>query len=314
MSGKEMISIVVPCYNEEEMVPIFCKTFEPVMKHMTVTYALEFELVFIDDGSSDGTFKVIKQLKEDGYPIKALSFSRNFGKEAGMLAGLKAADGDYVVLMDVDLQDPVTLIEPMYKGITEEGYDCVATKRETRKGESKIRSFFAKIFYKIINKISDIHIEEGARDFRMMKRSVVDSLLELEEYNRFSKGLFAWVGFDTKWIGYENQERAAGTTKWSFSKLFKYSLEGIFAFSNTPLNIASFLGVFFCIVSFVLILIIIGKTLILGEPVQGYPSLICLILFMGGVQLFCFGILGKYIAKMSLETKKRPNYIVKEKM
>ena len=304
----ETLSIVVPCLNEQEAIPLF---YSAVLKE-TAGMDVAFEFWFVDDGSTDGTLDALKRLREQDPRVKYISFSRNFGKESAMYAGMEASVGEYVVIMDVDLQDPPSLLPQMLQGIRQEGYDCVATRRVTRAGEPKVRSFFARMFYRLINRISNTEIVDGARDFRMMTRQMTDAILQLSEYNRFSKGIFSWVGFDTKWLEYENVERAAGQTKWSFWKLFKYSLEGITAFSAVPLAISSFLGILFCIVSFIMICVFILKTLIWGDPVAGYPSLVCIIFFIGGVPLFCVGVLGQYVSKTYLETKKRPLYIVKE--
>ena len=279
---------------------------------MSAEHGVEFEYVFVNDGSRDKTLDVLKSYADSDPRVKYVSFSRNFGKEAAMYAGLKAARGDYIAIMDVDLQDPPELLDEMYKAVTDEGYDCAASRRTTRKGEPPIRSFFARCFYRLINKISKTEIVDGARDFRLMTRQMVDAILSMTEYNRFSKGIFGWVGFNTKWLEYENKERVAGETKWSFWKLFLYSLDGIIAFSTAPLAIASLIGFLFCIVAFVMILVIIVKTLVFGDPVAGYPSLVCIIFLVSGVQLFCLGILGQYLAKAYLETKSRPVYIVKE--
>ena len=273
---------------------------------------VDFEFIFVNDGSEDKTLSVIKQLSENDSRVKYISFSRNFGKEAAIFAGFQNSTGDYVVLMDADLQDPPRLLPEMYKAIVEEGYDSVATRRVTRKGEPPIRSFFARMFYKIINKISDADIVDGARDYRLMKRSMINAIISMSEYNRFSKGIFGWIGFDTKWIEFENVERVAGETKWSFWKLFKYSLEGITAFSVGPLQIASIFGTFFSFTAFIMIFVIVLRTLIFGDPVSGWPSTICVIMLIGGIQLLCIGILGQYLAKTYLETKHRPVYITKE--
>ena len=303
-----LLSLVVPCYNEQEAIPLFYKEILKVSKEFEES--LEFEVIFVDDGSKDHTLQVIKDLNDKR--VKYISFSRNFGKESAMYAGLEKSKGDFVAIMDVDLQDPPKLLLDMYKGITEGGYDCVATRRVTRKGEPPIRSFFARCFYSLINKISDTEIIDGARDYRLMTRQMVNSILDMKEYNRFSKGIFSWVGYNIKWLEYENIERAAGETKWSFWKLFVYSLDGIVAFSTAPLSIASFIGMIFCLFSFVFICIIVAKTLIWGETVQGYPSIMCAMIFIGGIQLLCIGILGQYLSKNYLETKKRPIYIAKE--
>ncbi len=302
-----MISIIVPCYNEEASIEIFLKEIRRVETGMQERYNESFEYIFVDDGSTDGTLEI---LKRSG--VRYISFSRNFGKEAGLYAGLRAAKGDYAAVMDVDLQDPPELLIRMYEYVRSGEYDCAAAKRSTRKGEPPVRSFFAKCFYKLINKISDTEIVDGARDFRLMSRSMVDAIVSLEEYNRFSKGLFSWVGFRTRWIEYENVERAAGETKWSFWKLFKYSLDGIMAFSVAPLAVASVLGVLMCIASMIFICVIIAKTLIFGDPVAGYPSLVCVILLLSGMQMFFTGVIGQYLAKTYLETKRRPIYIVRE--
>lgn len=305
----DKISIIVPCYNEQEILPYFYKSIVEVSKKMS---GQEFEYFFINDGSKDSTLNVIKELGYKDKRVKYISFSRNFGKEAGIYAGLQYVTGDYVVIMDADLQDPPGLLPEMYMEIKTGIYDCVATRRTTREGEPPIRSFFARRFYKIINKISDINIVDGARDFRMMTRQMADSIISLDEYNRFSKGIFNWVGFEIKWIEYANVERIAGKTKWSFGNLFSYSMEGITAFSTLPLAIASVTGIAFCIIAFILICVVIFRTLIFGDPVAGWPSLVCIIFAIGGLQLFCTGILGQYLAKTYLETKRRPLYIIKE--
>ncbi len=304
----DLISIVVPCYNEEESMPQFYKEVTKVLKTMSV----EHEIIFVDDGSKDKTLAVAKKLHELDSRVRYISFSRNFGKEAGMLAGLEAAKGDYVAVMDADLQDPPSLLPDMYEAVTTGGYDCAATRRTTRKGEPPIRSFFAKLFYKIINRISDADIVDGARDFRLMRRKMVDAVLSMKEYNRFSKGIFGWVGFKTKWLEYVNVERVAGQTKWSFWKLFKYSMEGIMAFSTTPLYITSAMGFFVCLVSFVLACFYAIKALIFGDPAAGFPTMVCIMLFLGGIQLVGIGVVGMYLSKTYLETKHRPIYIVRE--
>lgn len=305
----EKISVVIPCYNEEKAIPIFYKEMNKVMVKMK---KLDFELIFVDDGSSDSTLEVCKNLSKEDKRVKFLSFSRNFGKEAGIYAGLNKSTGDYVTLMDVDLQDPPELLPKMYNLIKEEGYDSVGTRRVTRKGEPPIRSFFARCFYKLINKMSKTELVDGARDYRLMTRQMVNSILEMKEYNRYSKGLFSFVGYKTKWIEYENRERVAGETKWSFWKLVIYALDGIIAFSTTPLWIAAIIGLLFCLVSFIAILIIVIKTLVFGDPVGGWPSMVCIIFFVSGIQLFCVGIIGAYLSKTYLETKHRPIYIIKE--
>lgn len=305
----DKISIVVPCYNEQEALPYFYKEIKKIIKKLNY---LDFELIFVNDGSKDKTLNILIDLAKNDDKVKYLSFSRNFGKEAAIYAGLSNSTGDYVATMDADLQDPPSLLEEMYVSIKEDGYDCVATRRFSRDGEPPIRSFFAKIFYKLINKISKTEIIDGARDFRLMKRDMVNAIVSMQEYNRFSKGIFGWVGFKTKWIAYKNIERVAGNTKWSFWKLFLYSIEGIVAFSTFPLTIATIFGIFFCIISFIMMFVIIFKTLIYGDPVAGWPSLATMILFISGIQLFSLGIIGQYISKIYLETKKRPIYIIKE--
>lgn len=306
---KEKISIIVPCYNEQEAIPYFYKEIKKVTKEMN---NLNFELIFVNDGSKDKTIEQIKNLSNKDNMVRYISFSRNFGKEAAMYAGLEHSTGDYVAIMDADLQDPPSLLPEMYRIIKEENYDCVGTRRVNRKGEPPIRSFFARCFYKIINKISKTEMVDGARDYRLMSRPAVDAIVSLKEYNRYSKGLFSFVGFDTKWIEYENIERVAGETKWSFWKLFKYAIEGIVAFSTAPLAIAAILGILMCLFAFVAIIVIIVKTLMFGDPVGGWPSMTCIILFTSGVQLLCMGVMGQYLSKTYLETKNRPIYIIKE--
>lgn len=306
----ERISVIVPCYNEEAAMPIFYREITKIAEQMKPN--IEFEIIFVDDGSKDKTLFVARKLCQEDTRVKYISFSRNFGKEAAMFAGLEKATGDYIATMDVDLQDPPSLLPEMYEALKLKEYDCVATRRVNRDGEPPIRSFFARCFYKLINKISKTEIVDGARDYRLMTRQMVDSILRLREYNRFSKGIFSWVGYRTKWIPYQNVERVEGETKWSFWKLLLYSLDGIVAFSTAPLAIASFMGILFCGLAFIMICIIVMKTLIWGDPVAGYPSLICAIMFIGGIQLFCIGILGQYLSKTYLETKGRPIYISKE--
>ncbi len=307
----EKLSIIVPCYNEEESVKLFYQEAERVKAQDFPD--IEFEYIFVDDGSKDKTLEEIKKISSENECVKFISFSRNFGKESAILAGLDNASGDYVTLMDADLQDPPALLKKMYDMIKNEGYDCIATRRVTRKGEPPIRSFFAKCFYKLINHISDVEMVDGARDFRLMTRQMVDSIISMREYNRFSKGLFGFVGFKTKWLEYENIERVAGKTKWSFWKLFKYAIEGITAFSTAPLIFSSVLGLLFCLIAFLLILVIIIKTLVYGDPTSGWPSMVCIIVFVSGVQLFSLGIIGQYLSKTYLEVKHRPTYIIKEK-
>ncbi|EPM8172559.1 glycosyltransferase family 2 protein [Enterococcus hirae] len=300
------VSIVVPCHNEEKTVPLF---FNEVEKFKGIH---EFEYLFIDDGSRDNTLQAIKALANDHEYIRFISFSRNFGKEAALYAGLQASTGDLVSVMDVDLQDPPDLLPKMIETIMQSDIDCVGTRRSTRDGEPPIRSFFAKKFYQLINKISDTEMVDGARDFRLMTRQMVDAILELTEYNRFSKGLFSWVGFKTKYISFENRERVAGETSWSFWKLFNYSIDGIVNFSDAPLTIASFVGALSCIGSGLAILFIILRALLYGDPTAGWPSMVSIFLFIGGIQLLCLGIIGKYIGKIFLETKQRPVYIIRE--
>ncbi len=353
---KEKISVIVPCYNEEEALPYF---YDAIINTAEQMNDFDFEFIFVNDGSKDRTLELSKQLAKKDPRVKYVSFSRNFGKEAAIYAGLENSTGDYCVLMDADLQDPPALLPEMMEAIQKEGYDSAATRRVTRKGEPPIRSFFARMFYRIINKISDADIVDGARDYRLMKRDMVNTILDMKEYNRFSKGIFGWIGYDTKWIEFENVERVAGETKWSFWKLFKYSLEGITAFSIAPLQIASIFGdtkwiefenvervagetkwsfwklfkyslegitafsiaplqiasifgILFSLVAFVMIIVIIIRTLVFGDPVSGWPSLVCIIMLIGGVQLLSIGILGQYLSKTYLETKKRPIYIAKE--
>lgn len=303
------ISVIVPCYNEEEALPLFYEEITKVMKELP---NYELELLFINDGSRDKTLEEIRNLNKKDNRVRYVSFSRNFGKEAAMYAGLKESTGDYVAIMDADLQDPPKLLIEMVEILEQGEYDCVGTRRVTRKGEPKIRSFFARMFYKIMKKISRMDIVDGARDFRLMSRQMTNAIIDMPEYNRFSKGIFTWVGFNTKWLEYENVERVAGTTKWSFWKLFIYSLDGITAFSTFPLVISTLIGLLLCLAAVILIIAIIIKTLVVGDPTSGWPSMVCIILFVGGIQLFCIGIIGQYIAKSYLEVKNRPIYIVKE--
>ena len=307
------MSIIVPCYNEEEAIPLFYNEISKIANLLKTKYKLITECIIVNDGSSDETLKTIKMLAQNDPILKYISFSRNFGKESAIYAGLEYSTGDFVAIMDADLQDPPELLEEMYLSIINENFDCVATRRVTRKGEPPIRSFFARCFYKLINKMSKIEIVDGARDYRLMTRQMVDAIINVKEYNRFSKGIFSWVGFETKWLEYENRERIAGETKWSFWKLFLYSLDGIVAYTTAPLAIASIVGVLCCFIAIIMIGVFIIKTIIWGDPVAGYPSMICVILLIGGLQLFCIGILGEYLAKTYLETKKRPIYIMKEK-
>lgn len=307
---RELISIIVPCYNEQAAIPFFYKEIDrisQVMKEET-----DFELLFVDDGSKDGTMAVLRELAANDKRVRYVSFSRNFGKEAAMYAGLENARGDLVDILDADLQDPPSLLPEMYASIKNDGYDSVATRRSTRKGEPKLRSFFARVFYKLMNRISKTELVEGARDFRLMTRQMVDSVLSVCEYNRFTKGIFTWVGYKTRWIEYENVERIAGETKWSFWKLFKYSLECIMAFSTVPLALSSFFGILFSLIAVIGIVFVIVRQAVWGGSAYGWASTVCIILFVAGIQLFCIGILGQYLAKTYLETKKRPIYIAKE--
>lgn len=306
----KLLSVIIPCFNEEESIPYFYDEIIKIADEMKED--LNFEFIFVDDGSKDKTVKVAKEYRQKDERVKYIYFSRNFGKEAAMYAGLKKSKGDYAVIIDVDLQHPPCMLKDMYKGIVQEHYDCVAARRVSRIGEPVIRSFFARCFYKLINKISDIEIIEGACDYRMMTRQMVNSILELKEYNRFSKGIFSWVGYDTKWLEYKNVERVTGQTTWSFWKLLLYSLEGIIAFSTAPLALASILGILVCFIAFIYICITVMNTLIWGDPVAGYPTLISVVSFLGGIQLFCTGIVGQYLSKTYLETKQRPLYIIKE--
>ena len=303
------LTVIVPCFNEQEALPIYYKEMCKIMLQMQ---DVEMELLFVDDGSTDGTLSVMKDLHTLDERCRYLSFSRNFGKEAAIYAGLKNTTGDYVAVMDVDLQDPPELLPQMYQILEDEEYDNVATKRSTRTGEPMIRSFLSEAFYKFINRISRTEIVNGARDYRLMKRKMVDAVLEMSEYNRFSKGILEWVGFRTKWLEFENVERSTGETKWSLRKLFTYSLEGIMGFSVAPLSLASVIGLFFCVLSFLMILVIVVRTLVWGDPVNGWPSFVCIIFMVGGVQLLCTGIVGQYLAKTYLETKHRPIYILKD--
>lgn len=304
-----MLSVVVPCYNEEESIPLFYEAMEKVREKL----ALPFEYIFVNDGSKDNSLSVMRELHEkNSSAVHFISFSRNFGKEAALLAGLRKATGEYVTVMDVDLQDPPELLLQMFEIIKKPDIDCVGTRRTTRTGEPKIRSFFAKMFYRVVNKIGQVEMVDGARDFRLMTRQMVDAILELGEYNRFSKGLFSWVGFNTHYIEYENVERVAGDTSWNFWKLLSYSIDGIINFSEAPLSIAIISGTIACVIAFIGMIFVIVRTMIFGDPIGGWPSLVCIILFLGGIQLLCLGIIGKYIGKIFLETKKRPIYIVRE--
>lgn len=311
----DRISVVIPCWNEEDAIPIYyremCRVIDDLKKE-SGKEAPEFELIFVDDGSSDKTLAMMRELHRNDGRCRYLSFSRNFGKEAAIYAGLKNAEGNYVAVMDVDLQDPPSLLPEMYHILKEEEYDSVATRRSNRTGESKFRSFLSESFYKVINQISKTEIVNGARDYRLMNRKMVDAVLRMSEYNRFSKGIFGWVGFRTRWLEFENVERSAGKTKWSLGKLFRYSMEGITGFSVAPLSLASVIGVLFCGLSILLILLIVVRTLAWGDPVPGWPSLACIIFLVSGVQLLCTGIVGQYLSKTYLETKHRPIFILKD--
>lgn len=307
--SKELLSIIVPCYNEQEAAPIFYKTVIGLESQLS---SVDLEFVFVDDGSKDGTLEVLRGLNEQDPRVHYVSFSRNFGKEAGIFAGLENAKGDYVVIMDADLQDPPALLPEMLQYLQSKEYERVATRRVNRKGEPPIRSFFARQFYKLMNKISSADIVDGARDYQMMTRKVVDGILAMGEYNRFSKGIFGWVGFKSKWLEFENVERVAGETKWSFWKLFVYAIDGIVAFSTAPLTMVSIFGLVMCVIAFIFILVIIIRTLVFGDPTNGWPSMVCIILLLSGIQMLCLGIVGQYMAKTYLETKNRPKYLVQE--
>lgn len=304
-----MISIIVPCYREEEALPIFYREVTKVLQSLSGD---QYEIILVNDGSTDDTLKIMKDLASKDPHVKYLSFSRNFGKEAAMYAGFCSAQGDYVAVMDADLQDPPYLLHQMLNILETGNYDSVATKRSTRSGEPPVRSFFARLFYHIINKISDADIVDGARDFRLMRKEMVDAIVAMPEYNRFSKGILGWIGFRTYWLSYENVERVAGETKWNFWKLFKYALDGIFNFSLTPLIISSWMGILMTSVSFIMLFYIIVKKLLYDNPVAGWASTASIILFVSGVQLFCLGIMGQYIARIYMESKKRPHYIISE--
>ncbi len=299
------VDLVVPCYNEQESIPLFYDEIKKVSKDINAT----INIIFVNDGSKDKTLEIIKKISKEDKTVKYISFSRNFGKEAAMYAGLKESTGDYVTVMDVDLQDPPSLLKEMIRLIEEEGYDIVGTRRVTRKGEPPIRSFFARRFYK---KMSKVEMVDGARDYRLMTRQVVDSILEMKEYNRYSKGLFSYVGFNTKWLEFENVKRVAGETKWSFWKLFIYAIEGIVSFTTAPLTIATLIGFIFCLIAFIMIIFIIVKTLVYGDPTAGWPSMACIVFLVSGIQLLCIGVIGEYLSKMYLEVKNRPIYIIKE--
>lgn len=303
-----MLSLIIPCYNEKESLPIFYKEVTSVVQEMDCDY----ELLFVNDGSMDETLTILKTLAKQDQHVTYLSFSRNFGKEAAMYAGFCNARGDYIAVMDADMQDPPSLLPQMVEILKSGQYDSVATRRADRTGEPPIRSWFARKFYHIINKISDADIVDGARDFRLMKREMADAIVSMSEYNRFSKGIFGWIGFRTCWLPYENVERVAGETKWNFWKLFKYAIDGIINFSQAPLSIASWFGIFMTFCSFLLLLAIVIRKAVFGDPVAGWASTVCVIIFIGGIQLFCLGIMGQYIAKTYLESKKRPHFIISE--
>lgn len=303
------VTLIVPCYNEEESLPIFYQAVNEVAQSLE---KYQIKMLLVNDGSKDGTLAIMRALAASDDRVKYISFSRNFGKEAAMYAGFSNADGDYVAVMDADMQDPPSLLPQMLEILETCEYDSVATRRVTRDGEPPIRSFFARMFYKIINKISDADVVDGARDFRLMKREMVDAIVAMGEYNRFSKGIFGWIGFRTKWLPFKNVERVAGETKWNFWGLFKYSIDGIVNFSQAPLSFAALMGILLTIVSFFAILFIVVRRLVFGDPVAGWASTVCFILFMGGLQLMCMGIIGQYLAKTYLEVKRRPHYIVSE--
>lgn len=308
-----LITAIVPCYNEEAAIPYFYAEMNKTIEKFNTEFPdVGFELLFIDDGSKDGTLRVLKELSEKDSKVRYVSFSRNFGKEAGIYAGLENSRGDYVVIMDADLQDPPALLPEMFSAIEREGYDSAATRRVDRKGEPPVRSFFARMFYRLINRFSVAEIVDGARDYRIMTRQMVDAILSIKEYNRFTKGIYGWVGFKTKWMEYENVERVAGETKWSFWKLLLYAIEGIVAYTTAPLSIATAIGIILSVISVFMIIFVIVRRIIFGDPVDGWASQVCIMLFIGGLQLFSTGIVGQYLAKTYLETKKRPIYIVKE--
>lgn len=307
-----MITVVVPCYNEEQALPYFIPEIHRVAQIMRERYSAELEVLLVNDGSKDGTLLLMRTYAVQYPNVRYLSFSRNFGKEAAIYAGLEHAKGDYVAIMDADMQDPPVLLPQMYEILREEPYDSVATRRVNRAGEPAIRSFFARTFYKLMSRISDADIVDGARDYRLMTRPMVDAILSMKEYNRFSKGIFGWVGFRTKWLPYENVQRVAGETKWSFWKLFRYSIEGIVAFSTAPLAMASVFGIFTCLCATLALCFILVRTILFGDPVSGWPSTMCVMLFLGGIQLLSIGVIGQYLAKTYLETKRRPIYILQE--
>ena len=305
----DKISVIVPCYNEEESLPLFYKEIDKVIKRMS---NVSFELIFVDDGSSDRTLNIIKEFSKDDSNVRYISFSRNFGKEAAIYAGLEYSTGDYVTLLDADLQEPPKLIEKMYKIITTKDVDIVALKTDAHKEYGVVRRVLTNCYYKLISKLSKVEMVPGARDFRLMKRQVVNAVLELKEYNRYSKGIFSFVGFKTEWLTYSVPKRVAGTSKWSFPKLFTYAIDAIIGYSTVPLTIAVFVGVLFCLISLIAIIFMVVRTLIFGDPVAGWPSLVCIMFFLSGIQLFCTGISGAYISKTYTEVKSRPIYIIRE--
>lgn len=305
----EKISVVVPCYNEEKALPAF---FDEIKKVVTKMDYVEFELLFVNDGSKDKTLEILRELSKNNKYVRYISFSRNFGKEAAMLAGFRETTGDYIATIDADLQDPPELLEKMYRIIKEEGYDSVATKRKNRKGENFIKTIFSKLYYKMINKMVNVEIVDGARNYRLMTRKMLDSILEMSEYNRYLNGIYAFVGYDTKWLEFENKKRVAGKTKFSFFKLCSYAIEAITSFSTAPLKMASFTGFLFCFIALVMIIFIIVRTLVNGDPTSGWPSLVCIIIFLSGIQLCFLGVIGEYLSKSYLEVKKRPIYFIKE--
>ena len=307
-----LVSIVIPCYNEEESLHLLYDEICSTAESMKLSHQADFEFIFIDDGCTDHTLELIKKMRAKDPRVRYLSFSRNFGKEAGIYAGLEAAKGDYIAMMDADLQDPPNLLPQMLDGLLSREYDCVATRRTTRKGEPPIRSLFAGLFYRLFNKITDVTIMDGARDYRLMTRQMVKAVLSVKEYNRFSKGIFSWVGFRTKWLEYENVERVGGVTKWSFWKLLMYSIDGLVNYTTAPLAVAAFVGLLFCLLSVIGIIFIICRTIIFGDPTSGWPSMVCIMLLVSGIQLFCVGIVGEYLAKIYIEVKKRPLFVLRE--
>jgi len=307
-----VISLIIPCFNEEESLGLLYAELCNTSSSMEKQYGVGFEFLLVDDGSRDRTLPILRELAEKDSRVHYISFSRNFGKESAIYAGLNGCTGDYIAILDADLQHPPAMLHEMYEGIVNEHYDCVAARRTTRSGEPPIRSFFARNFYRIVNRMTNTKMVDGATDFAMMTRQVADAILNMPEYNRFSKGIFSWVGFETKWLPFPNVERAAGSTKWSFGKLFLYSVDGIVSFSTVPLAAASVLGILLCMISFIMICVVVLKTLLYGDPVAGFPTLICAICFIGGIQLLCMGIVGQYVAKMYMEVKRRPIYLEKE--